>query len=233
MPTIDSPDRPKLLHRLRNELRARHYSPRTEQAYVLWTRLFPRFHGMRHPGDMGEEEVNRFVTHLAVERHVSPSTQTQALSAILFLYRYVLGRQLGDLGSLVRARKQRRLPVVLSRDEVRAVLGHLTGDTWLMGSLMYGSGLRISECLALRVQHLDLERRTILVRDGKGSKDRSTMLPGGLVEPMAEHLEAVREIHRGDLAQGFGRVALSHALTRKYPAAPTEWGWQWIFPLSG
>lgn len=188
-----SPDAPKLLHRLRSELRALHYSPRTEQAYLLWTRRFVRFHGMRHPSSMGEREVNRFLTHLAVERHVSPSTQTQALSAIIFLYRNVLGRQLGDLGSLVRARKQRRLPVVLSREEVRTVLGHLTGDTWLMASLMYGSGLRVSECLTLRVHHLDLERRTILVRDGKGSKDRSTMLPGGLVPPLTSHLEAVRE----------------------------------------
>ncbi len=228
-----SPDAPKLLHRLRSELRARHYSPRTEQAYLLWTRRFVRFHGMRHPSSMGEHEVNRFLTHLAVERHVSPSTQTQALSAIIFLYRNVLGRQLGDLGSLVRARKQRRLPVVLSREEVRTVLGHLTGDTWLMASLMYGSGLRMSECLTLRVQHLDLERRTILVRDGKGSKDRSTMLPGGLVRPLASHLEAVREIHRRDLAQGFGRVALPDALERKYPAAPAEWGWQWVFPQRG
>ena len=187
--SADPSSAPKLLERLRIELRARHYSPRTEQAYVLWIRRFVRFHSLRHPADMGEEEVNRFLTHLAVERDVSPSTQTQALSAIIFLYRNVLGRRLGDLGSLVRARKHTRLPVVLSREEIRAVLGHLTGDTWLMASLMYGSGLRLSECLSLRVQHLDLERRTILVRDGKGSKDRSTMLATGLVEPLEEHLE--------------------------------------------
>lgn len=231
MPKSGHPSsRPKLIERLRIELRARHYSPRTEQAYVLWTRRFVRFHGLRHPTEMGEEEVNQFLTHLAVERQVSPSTQSQALSAIIFLYRNVLGRRLGDLGPLVRARKQRRLPVVLSREEVRAVLGQLTGDTWLMASLMYGSGLRLSECLALRVQYLDLERRTILVRDGKGSKDRSTMLPAGLVAPLEAHLDTVRDLHRRDLAQGFGRVALPDALARKYPVAPSEWAWQWVFP---
>ena len=226
----DSSSTPGLIQRLRTELKARHYSPRTEQAYVLWTRRFVRFHDLRHPAEMDEDEVNRFLTYLAVERQVSPSTQTQALSAILFLYRNVLGRRLGDLGPLVRARRQRRLPVVLSRAEVRAVLAHMTGDTWLMASLMYGSGLRVRECLALRVQHLDLERRTILVRDGKGSKDRSTMLPTGLVEPMERHLDAVRGIHARDLAKGFGRVALPDALARKYPSAPTEWAWQWAFP---
>jgi integron integrase len=179
---------------------------------------------------MGEEEVNRFLTHLAVERGVSPSTQSQALSAIIFLYRNVLGRRLGDLGSLVRAKKHTRLPVVLSREEVRAVLGHLTGATWLMASLMYGSGLRLSECVSLRVQHLDLERKTIFVRDGKGSKDRCTMLATGLVEPLEEHLETVRELHRRDLTQGFGQVTLPGALAHKYPAAPAEWPWQWVFP---
>jgi integron integrase len=221
---------PTLITRLRNELRARHYSPRTEQAYVLWTRRFVRFHGMRHPGDMGEDEVNRFLTHLAVEQHVSPSTQNQALSALLFLYAKVLGRGLDHFGSVVRARKAERLPIVLSREEVRALLDRLSGDTWLMASLMYGSGLRLRECLRLRVQHVDLERRVVLVREGKGGRDRSTMLPGGLVEPLRRHLSWVRTVHRRDLADGFGRVALPDALGRKYPNAPREWGWQWVFP---
>lgn len=221
---------PKLLQRLRAELRARRYSHRTEQAYVLWTRRFVRFHRMRHPAQMGEEDVNRFLTHLAVEQKISASTQNQALSALLFLYDKVLDRRLGDLGSLVRARRPRRLPVVLSRDEVRAVLGHLTGDKALMAHLMYGSGLRLGECLRLRVQHVDLDRRTILVRDGKGARDRATMLPAALVDPLRSHLEGVRRVHRRDLADGFGRVPLPGALARKYPTAAVEWRWQWVFP---
>ena len=159
---------PKLLQRVRLELRARHYSPRTEQAYVLWTRRFVRFHGMRHPDSMGEQEIRGFLTHLAVERRVSSSTQNQALSALLFLFDKVLDRRLRDLGSFVRARTSRRLPVVLTRGEVRDVLRHMTGDTGLMAQLMYGSGLRLSECLSLRVQHVDFGGRTILVREGRG-----------------------------------------------------------------
>lgn len=226
-----SPERgPRLLDRLRAELRSRHYSPRTEKAYVLWTRRFIRFHKMRHPGEMGEEEVNSFLTHLAVEQRVSASTQNQALSALLFLYRYVIGRDLGDLGPLVRARRSERLPVVMTRQEVRDVLGHMEGDTWLMASIMYGSGLRLLECMGLRVQNLDLGGRTVHVRDGKGSKDRATMLPAALVNPLRLHLDTVRELHKRDLSEGFGRVELPGALARKYPAAATEWAWQWVFP---
>jgi integron integrase len=221
---------PKLLQRVRLELRARHYSPRTEQAYVLWTRRFVRFHGMRHPDELGRDEIHAFLTHLAVERNVSPSTQNQALSALIFLFDKVLDRRLGDLGSFARARKSQRLPVVLSREEVRDVLLHMTGDTGLMAQLMYGSGLRLSECLSLRVQHVDFGGRTILVREGKGSKDRSTMLPTTLVEPLRAHLATVRALHRRDIADGFGRVALPDALARKYPSAPLEWRWQWVFP---
>jgi integron integrase len=179
---------------------------------------------------MAEEEVNQFVTHLATERGVSASTQGQALSALLFLYRRVLGRDLGELGPLVRARRPERLPIVLSVDEVEAVLARLQGDTWLMASLMYGSGLRLSECIRLRVQHVDFERRAVFVRDGKGAKDRETMLSGALVGPLQRHLERVKQVHDQDLADGFGRVQLPEALARKYPAASTEWAWQWVFP---
>jgi integron integrase len=182
---------------------------------------------------MREEEVNRFLTHLATERNVSASTQGQALSALLFLYRHVLGRELRDLGTLVRARRPARLPVVLAPQEVEAVLARLDGDTWLMASLMYGSGLRLSECIRLRVQHVAFERTVILVRDGKGAKDRETMLSAALAGPLQGHLARVKEIHGKDLADGFGRVQLPEALERKYPASATEWAWQWVFPQRG
>jgi integron integrase len=231
VPSDPSPQRaPRLLERLRAELRARHYSPRTEQAYTLWARRFVRFHGMRHPSELGEPEVNAFLTHLAVGQKVSASTQTQALSALLFLYRHVLGVEMGDLGTLIRARRPERLPVVMTRHEVRDVLSHLEGAAWLMASLLYGAGLRLNECLRLRVQHLDLDGRTIHVRDGKGSKDRSTMLPAALLNPLRAHLDAVRELHKSDLRDGCGRVDLPDALARKYPSAATDWIWQWAFP---
>jgi len=219
-----------LLERLRSELRSRHYSRRTEQAYVLWTRRFVRFQGMRHPSLMAEAEVNEFLTHLAVVERVSASTQNQALSALLFLYRYVIGRDLGDLGSVTRARKSQRLPVVMTRQEVQDVLRKMHGDTWLMASLLYGSGLRLMECLRLRVQHLDFASRTIHVREGKGARDRTTMLPATLIQPLQLHLKKVKQLHGRDLADGYGRVQLPDALARKYPNASTEWAWQWIFP---
>lgn len=190
-PEFPAPGEPRLLDRLKTQLRSRHYSPRTEQAYVRWVRHFVRFHRMRHPVRMGEVEVNAFLTHLATERKVSASTQGQAVSALVFLYRHVLGRELGDLGPLVRARRPERLPVVLTPQEVESVLARLQGDTWLMASLMYGSGLRLSECIGLRVQHIDFERRAVVVRDGKGAKDRQTMLPAALVKPIKRHLARV------------------------------------------
>jgi len=162
--------KPKLIDRLRQELRARHYSRRTEQAYVLWVKRFFFFHGVRHPNEMVEPEINAFLTHLAVKEHVTASTQNQALAALLFLYRHVLGRQIGDLGEVIRARKPRRLPVVLPRDEVKAALAHLRCEKWLMASLMYGAGLRLMECLRLRVQDIDFSRNEILVRGGKGAR---------------------------------------------------------------
>jgi integron integrase len=179
---------------------------------------------------MGEAEINAFLTHLATEDHVSASTQTQALSALLFLYRHVLRREVGTLDGLVRARKERRLPVVLTREEVRRVLAQLDGDLRLIASLLYGSGLRLTECLRLRVQDVDLARLELTVRDGKGGKDRVTMLPRSLAAPLQSHLARVKTIHERDLSAGWGRVELPDALQRKYPRASSEWRWQWVFP---
>jgi len=221
---------PRLMVQVREELRARHYSDRTEDAYCHWIRRYIKFHGLRHPGEMGEREINEFLTHLAVEGNVSASTQNQALSALLFLYRTVFGIDVGELGPLVRARESDHLPVVMTRDEVRLVLGELEGETWLMTSLLYGSGLRVSECIRLRVQDLDLERLEVLVRDAKGKKDRVTMLPLALVGPLREQLARARSVHERDLAEGWGRVVLPSALDRKYANAASEWPWQWVFP---
>ena len=200
--------KPKLLDRLHQALRSRHYSRLTEQAYCHWVKRFIYFHNIRHPAEMAEPEINAFLTHLAVKGKVSASTQNQALSALLFLYRHVLDRQIGDLGEVIRARRPKRLPVVMSREEVRAVLKNLSGDKWLMGNLMYGAGLRLMECLRLRVQDIDFAANQVTVRDGKGNKDRVTMLPQSAKQPLQEHLRRVREIHGRDLADGFGRVAM-------------------------
>jgi integron integrase len=220
----------KLLHQLGDALRSRHYSRRTEQTYCQWVKRFVRFHNLRHPSDMAEPEINAFLTHLALKEKVSASTQNQALSAMLFLYRHVIGREVGDLGEVIRARKPKRLPVVMTREEVKSVLANLNGNKWLMASLMYGAGLRLMECLRLRVQDIDFGHNEILVRDGKGDKDRITMLPVCLKTPLLEHLKRVKKIHERDLAQGWGRVQLPYALDRKYPNSPAEWRWQWVFP---
>jgi integron integrase len=179
---------------------------------------------------MGEPEINTFLTHLALKEHVSASTQNQALSAWLFLYRYMLVREIGDLGQVVRARKPTRLPVVMTREEVKAVLTRLQGDQWLIASLLYGAGLRLMECLCLRVQDIDFTRNEIMVRDGKGAKDRVTMLPESLKTPLQNHLRRVKTIHEKDVRDGWGRVPMPDALDRKYPNAPTDWRWQWVFP---
>ncbi len=215
---------------MRSALRARHYRPSTETAYLGWIRRFILFHGKRHPAEMGDAEINAFLTHLAIEGKVAASTQTQALSAVLFLYRHVLGREVGQLDELVRARRPRRLPVVMSRQDVRAVLARLRGAEWLAAALLYGAGLRLLECLTLRVQDIDFTRREILVRDAKGGRDRRTMLPESAIEPLRGHLEAVRAIHERDRRSGWGRVELPEALSRKYPNAAAEWRWQWVFP---
>jgi integron integrase len=217
---------------VRHAIRVRHYSIRTEEAYVGWIRRYVFYHHKRHPADLGPADISRFLTALAVERHVSAATQNQAMAALLFLYREVLGRDPGWLEDIVRARRPARLPVVLSRAEVDRLLSALRGVTWIMAALLYGSGLRLSECLRLRVKDLDFPRHEIVVREGKGGTDRATTLARALEPPLAAHLERVRLRHIADLAAGCGRVALPTALADKYPNAATEWGWQWVFPAS-
>ncbi len=217
---------------MRDRLRRLHYSMRTEEAYCDWVRRFVRFHGQRHPREMGAPEVEAFLTHLAVVGKVSASTQNQALSGLLFLYRQVLLVELPWLDGVVRAKVSKRLPVVLTREEVQAVLSRMRGTPALMTRLLYGTGLRMIECARLRVKDVDFARGEILVREGKGFKDRVTMLPQSLMLPLREHLVRVRELHQCDLAQGLGEVYLPFALARKYPNAAREWAWQYVFPSS-
>lgn len=221
---------PRLLDRVRAAIRVRHYSRRTEDTYVVWIRRFILFHRKRHPCEMGEREITAFLTYLAVEKHVAASTQNQALSALLFLYQKVLEIPLERLDEVVRAKRPRRLPVVLSRDEVRRLLDALDGVPELIARLMYGSGMRLMEALRLRVKDLEFDRHRVIVRAGKGGKDRVTVLPEILSDPLRRHLEKVRSLHERDLANGFGSVALPFALARKYPNADREWGWQYVFP---
>jgi integron integrase len=217
---------------VRDELRVRHRSPRTVDAVVRWCRRYILFHGKRHPNELGEEEIRAFVTHLAVDAHVSASTQNQAFGALLFLYREVLRRDVGDISGATRARTPQRVPVVLTRDEVRALLTQLVGIEWLVAALLYGAGLRLLEALALRVKDVDFTRRELRLRRAKGEKDRVAPLPEMLLSPLEEHLERVRALHARDLADGFGAVALPGALVRKLPNAPREWAWQWVFPAT-
>lgn len=221
---------PRLLDRLRDRIRLKHYSIRTEQAYTHWVRRFILYHDKRHPRDMGAPEVEAFLTYLARQGGVASSTQNQALSAILFLYRQVLGVDLPWLDGVERAKKPQRLPVVMTRDEVRAVLARLDGRAGLMARLLYGTGLRLMECVRLRVKDVDFAAGQITVREGKGDKDRVTMLPGSLVEPLRHEIARVRIIHDDDIGAGFGEVWLPHALARKYSNAGRELGWQYVFP---
>jgi integron integrase len=227
-----APAGPRLLDQLRAALRVRHASPRTEKAYVYWARRFILFHGKRHPAELAPEAITAFLNHLAVEGRVSASTQNQALNAIVFLYRRVLGRDVPQLGELVRARKPRRLPVVLTPSEVRAVLARLDGIPGLVAGLLYGSGLRLLEALSLRVKDLDFTTHEIRIRDGKGRKDRVTPLPVSLEAPLRLQYERARVLHERDLAAGFGAVALPDALARKFPGAERAWPWQWVFPAT-
>jgi integron integrase len=221
---------PKLLDQVRDAIRARHYSLRTEEAYVRWTKRFILFHDKRHPSEMGVQEVQQFLTHLAVAGRVAAATQSQALSALLFLYQQVLKQEIGWVDEVVRAKQPHRVPVVLTQDEVAAVLRHLSGTTWLMATLLYGSGLRLMECLRLRVKDLDFAYHQIVVRDGKGQKDRVTMLPQQVKEPLQQHLAAVKQLHEQDCQTGGGHVYLPYALERKYPSASGAWVWQYVFP---
>jgi integron integrase len=221
---------PSLLDQLRGKIRLKHYSIRTEDAYVDWVRRFILFHGKRHPAEMGAGEVEAFLTHLAVEGQVAASTQTQAKSALLFLYREVLGSELPWLNAVESARRSQRLPVVLTEDEVAMLLSRMSGTTGLVARLLYGSGLRLMEAVRLRVKDLDLKRMEIVVRDGKGAKDRVTMAPGSLREPLLAQLAVAGALHRRDLSEGLGVVYLPYALERKYPNAGKEWMWQYVFP---
>lgn len=221
---------PRFLDQLRECLRARHYSLRTEDAYVDWVRRFILFHGKRHPQEMGAPEVQAFLSHLAVDRRVSPSTQNQAKAALLFLYRHLLEVDLPWLSEVVQAKRPPRLPVVLTPGEVRALLDQMQGGMSLVAQVLYGTGLRLMEGLRLRVKDLEFERREVVVRDGKGGKDRVTMLPDRLVAPLHTHLVAVRALHEADLAEGFGEVWLPDALGVKAASTARAWGWQWVFP---
>jgi len=225
-----APDAPRLIDRFRAAVRSRHYSRRTEKSYWFWIRFFIFRNAKRHPAEMGAEEVTAFLNWLATERKVAAATQNQALAALLFLYKAVLERDLPWFDGLVRAKRPVRLPVVLSEAEVRKLLEQLDGVPWMMASLLYGAGLRLQECLMLRVKDVDFAYRQILVRDGKGAKDRVTMLPESVVQPLQAHLGKVRLLHRRDLAEGYGEAWLPHALSRKYPRAGYEWGWQFLFP---
>jgi integron integrase len=228
--STNTPKKTRLLDLVRDAIRRRHYSRRTEETYVHWIKRFIYFSGKRHPSQMGAQEVTAFLNHLARERNVAANTQNQALSALLFLYKGVLETPLPWLDALERSVRPARMPTVLTQGEVGRLLAAMRGTKRLMAGLLYGAGLRLRECLMLRVKDIDFEYRQILVRDGKGAKDRVTMLPGSLSEPLKMHLERVKALHERDLALGYGDVELPDALARKYPRAPYEWGWKFVFP---
>jgi integron integrase len=221
---------PRLLDQVRESIRLKHYSLKTEKSYVHYIRDFILFHDKRHPKDMGADEIRAYLSHLAVERDVAASTQTVALSALLFLYRQVLQIELPYIDEIERAKRPERVPVVFTRTEVKQILTHLDGVEHLVVSLLYGSGLRLMECLRLRVKDIDFEYQQITVRDGKGSKDRVTMLPASSIEPLCYQLQKAKSLHQQDLAMGYGEVELPYALARKYPNANQQWNWQFVFP---
>ncbi len=227
---MEPPQATRLLDQVRQAIRLKHYSLKTEKSYVYYIRDFILFHNKRHPKEMGADEIRTYLTHLAVRQNVAASTQNVALSALLFLYRHVLQIELPYIDNIERAKTPERVPVVFTRSEVKAILAQLDGVYYLIASLLYGSGLRLNEGLQLRVKDFDFEYRQITVRDGKGEKDRITMLPGSLIEPLKQQLERARQLHQQDLALGYGAVYLPYALERKYPNANREWGWQYAFP---
>ena len=229
-PAASPPGPPRLLDRMREAIRTRGYSIRTEDTYVHWARRFIVFHGRRHPAELGPDEVAAFLSHLAVHGRVAPSTQNQAKSALLFLYREVLGLSLPWLDEVIAAKDRRRLPVVLTPAEVRALLAELSGTMGLVTALLYGTGMRLLEALRLRIKDVEFARREVLVRQGKGGKDRVTVLPENLVAPLQAQVARAHALHLRDLDGGGGEVWLPHALARKYPAQGRAWGWQWVFP---
>ena len=222
--------KPKLLDQLRSKIRMKHYSIRTEKAYVNWNLKYIFFHNKRHPNEMGAPEIEQFLSHLAEQRNVAASTQNQALSAILFLYKEVLGINVSWLEDVTRAKKPEKLPVVFTKNEVRAVMAHLDGIPWLLASLFYGAGLRLMEGVRLRIKDIDFGYKQFVVRDGKGQKDRVTMLPKIVEIPLQKQMEKTKILHDQDLSDGCGEVYLPYALERKYPNANKEWGWQYLFP---
>jgi integron integrase len=228
----DAESRPKLLDQVRHTIRMRHYSRRTEATYVAWIRRFIVFHHKKHPSTMGAREIIAFLSWLATTQQVSSSTQNQALSAVLFLYRHVLRIEVGAIDQVPRAKMPHRVPIVLSREEVGKILKNIDGTMRIVVALLYGSGLRLQECLELRVKDIDFDRHEIVIRRGKGQKDRQTMLPVAIEAPLKGHLVEVKRQHDRDLAEGFGRVVLPFALDRKYRNAATDWAWQFVFPAS-
>ena len=229
---MSGPSRSPFLEEVRTIIRMRHYSIRTESTYLDWIKRFILFHGKRHPRDMAEPEVRAFLSHLAMNRNVAPATQNQALNALNFLYKVVLERPLNDSIGFTRAKKRQKLPVVLTREEVHSLLRELNGQHWLAACLMYGSGLRLMECVRLRVMHLDFDHRAIRVINGKGGKDRVVTLAEEIIVPLQRHLQQVRGMHERDIADGFGEVYLPYSLARKYPNAPKQWAWQYVFPAN-
>ena len=225
-------DKPRLLDLVRSQIRVKHYSIRTEKSYLSWIKQYIRFHGLKHPKDMGVSEVERFLSYLAVSRKVSASTQNQALSALLFLYRHVLKIKLPNVDDVVRAKLPVKVPVVFTRDEVSGVIQRLDGRFQLMAQILYGSGLRLMECVRLRVKDIDFTYKHIIVRNGKGAKDRITVLPEFLIAPLNLHLQNMKQLHDEFLSKGSGSVYMPVALARKYPNAVTEWAWQYVFPAS-
>jgi len=225
-------NKPKLLDQVRAAIRTRHYSPRTEESYIYWIKKYIFFHNKQHPAEMRENEINAFLSHLATKEKVAASTQNQALCAIVFLYKHVLKIELGNFGNITWAKKPKKIPVVFTKEEAKAVIDQLKGTNWIIASLLYGSGLRLNECLQLRIQDIDFKYNQITVRNAKGDQDRVTMLPEKVKLPLQEHLKKVKKIHEKDLRDGFGSVYLPYALERKYPNANKAWGWQFVFPAT-
>jgi len=226
------PNQLSLLDQVRRATRLKHYSIRTEQAYADWVKRYVLFHNKQHPKHLGKHEVTEFLSYLAIERNIAPNTQSQAFNALLFLYKHVLNQPLDSITDFVRPKKKQKLPVVLTQAEVRSILKKLNGSYWLAACLLYGSGLRLMECMRLRVMNIDFEHKALFILNAKGGKDRIVTLSDELIIPLTRHLEHVKMLHQKDLEDGFGEVYLPHALERKYPHAPSEWGWQYVFPAS-
>ncbi len=224
--------KPRLLDQVHNQIKFLHYSSRTEESYIYWIKKFIFYHHKKHPKDMGEDEIRIFLSHLATHENVSASTQNQALSALLFLYRYVLKRDIQLIEKIEKAKRPKRLPVVFTRQEVDKILSIMTGTHWLVASLLYGTGMRLLECLRLRVQDIDFTQMIITIRDGKGWKDRITMLPESLKDSLRNQIRKAKTIHNEDIRDGYGETILPYALARKYLNAGKEFGWQWVFPAS-